>query len=602
MVSERELVGLLYRADWTKLTLSGTVRGTGPVIDSVISVQSDEPLSGPWQREDAEPIWTFEPGGEGAARSLSVAPGRRFRAEDADGAWAVGSDGARLWHWFRDRPAGVFAGFDDRPRPPYRTLLVPSWLLTRYSLVLDGEVTACGRAGVRVLGTPRQVAERAGRFSGGLGRNASGGGLFAPIPRWLSLEQWSEVEAVVDAELGILLRCSERAGDEPPSVTEFMSLDVGGLTEASRFSAPSGSVFGGDKGSWTRGPGDRPADGAAGAPLGDALGEALGAAGKEAAKTVAGMAAGGLGALIRYAPKWRQVDPFARAAAEAADPEADMPTDEPDPDGPAGEAAPVLADEVLADEVLHLVYRSGLAAPSLRATLHQWRDLGTVLAAVPPSARGKGFGGVGFLVDAVRDLTREAMAGDNHAVSTVAMGGWNEYRIDVVRSIADAAIFPAGRLNRHVALTIASDGVRQWKVYSDRVLTGAAASPPSDLADLVDASWLLDNDLDLSGGTEVWLGGRRAYRIVARYREEAARSGMGWWGRLFYPAVAVVDAETGQVLRLTRFKGGRPAVRQELRDVAALDAGADFGFTPPAGLPVYGAESERDEGRPGTRA
>jgi hypothetical protein len=54
MVSERELVGLLYRADWTKLTLSGTVRGAEPVIDTVIGVKSDGPLSGPWQREDAE--------------------------------------------------------------------------------------------------------------------------------------------------------------------------------------------------------------------------------------------------------------------------------------------------------------------------------------------------------------------------------------------------------------------------------------------------------------------------------------------------------------------------------------------------------------------
>ena len=28
-VDERELVGLLYRADWTRLTLTGTVRGSG---------------------------------------------------------------------------------------------------------------------------------------------------------------------------------------------------------------------------------------------------------------------------------------------------------------------------------------------------------------------------------------------------------------------------------------------------------------------------------------------------------------------------------------------------------------------------------------------
>ena len=28
-MDERELVGLLYRADWTRLSLSGTVRGVG---------------------------------------------------------------------------------------------------------------------------------------------------------------------------------------------------------------------------------------------------------------------------------------------------------------------------------------------------------------------------------------------------------------------------------------------------------------------------------------------------------------------------------------------------------------------------------------------
>lgn len=122
-------------------------------------------------------------------------------------------------------------------------------------------------------------------------------------------------------------------------------------------------------------------------------------------------------------------------------------------------------------------------------------------------------------------------------------------------------------------------------------------SPPSDLTDLVDASWLLDSNLALSGGAEVWLGGRRAYRIVARHRQAKVQM-TGWWEGLFFPAVAVVDAETGLMLRLTRLKGGRATLRQELRDVAALDPGADFGFTPPAGLPVRDAGSGRDEDQP----
>jgi hypothetical protein len=132
-------------------------------------------------------------------------------------------------------------------------------------------------------------------------------------------------------------------------------------------------------------------------------------------------------------------------------------------------------------------------------------------------------------------------------------------------------------------------------VFADRVLTADAAPPPLELADLVDASWLLYGSLDLSGGSEFWLAGRRAFRIVARYREETLLGSMGWLEHLFFPAVAVVDAETGLVLRLTRFRGGRPAARRELRDVTPLEPEASFGFTPPDGLPVRDAETTREQ-------
>jgi len=87
---------------------------------------------------------------------------------------------------------------------------------------------------------------------------------------------------------------------------------------------------------------------------------------------------------------------------------------------------------------------------------------------------------------------------------------------------------------------------------------------------------------------------------VARYRD-VGRLGMGWWQRLFFPAVALADAETGLLLRLTRFKGGRPAMRQELRDLTSPEPGAGFRFTPPDGLPVVDPEADLGEGRPGTR-
>ena len=547
--------------------------------------------------------WSFAPSSEGAECTLSVAPGRRFRADGADGAWALGCDGTRLWHSFRDLPPDttVQFGFSNsgRPQPPYRALLAPSWLLTGYSLALDGEVTVAGRAGVRIRGTVRTVADRPNWVGRGrLGRSVDAGGLFAPIPRWLSnFAAWDEqVEVVVDAELGILLRCSRWSAGTTPQVTEFLSVDVPGTAGAAAFSAPAGSVFTGDKGgSWPREPHDRPAGEAAGTSFGDAVGEALGTAGKEAAKTVAGIAAGGLGALIRYAPSRQRVDPFTRAAAEAADPEAQMPANETAPDGSPASAED---SEALPDEVLYAVYRNGLAAPSFGATLHQWFAADALLAAVPQSVRGTGLGGVGFLVDALRDNTREATAGANHTISTVRMGGWREYRIDVVQSASDAAFFRSRRRGRDQAVTIASDGERRWNVFADRVVAGFATPPPSELADLVDASWLLDGVLHLSGGTETWLGGRRGYRIVARYREDAW-TGFDWWKRLFFPAVAVVDAETGLVLRLTRFKDGRPTLRQELRDVTALDANTGFGFTPPTGLRVEDIGAMPAEDRPG---
>jgi hypothetical protein len=617
MVSERELIGLLYRADWTKLTLSGTVTGTEPVTDIII-VQSARPPSGPWRQHErvSGPSWSFTPGVEDARCTLSVAPGQRFRADGTDGDWALGCDGTRMWHWFRDRPADTSAQFDftgsevrfdlsgsDRPRPPYRALLAPTWLLTGYSLALDGEETIAGRPAVRIRGTVRTVAERTTRVGGRPGRSTGIGGLFAPLPRWLSGPEPrdEQVEAVVDAELGILLRCSRWSADAAPRVTEFVSLSVPGTAESLVFSAPAESVFGDDNGgSRPRRTEDQPGDKAAGPSLGDAVGEALGTVGKEAAKTVAGLAAGGLGALIKYAPRPR-VDPFAQAAAEAADPEAEMPADETAPDGPA---AATSGSEALPDELLHAVYRSGLTPPSFGATLHQWFDVGALLAAVPQPVRGAGHGGVGFLLDALRDSARESTAGASHAMSTVRIGGWREYQIDVVRSASDAAFLRSRRRDKRdkdQALTIASDGERQWHVFADRVVSGPASPPPSELADLLDASWLLDPVLALSGGSETLLGGRRAFRIVATYRDHAW-TGLDWWKRLFFPAVAVVDAETGRLLRLTRFKGSRPTMCQELRDTAELGAGADFGFTPPSGRPAYDAETMGKEHRPWARA
>ena len=200
------------------------------------------------------PFWEFAPRGQDA-RTLAVAPGRRFRADGADGTWALGCDGARMWCWFRDRPASPTVGFngaDGQPRTPYRDLLEPSWLLSEYSLALAGEEAVAGRAGVRVRCTRRAVAAPVTEAGGPVGGSVRG--LFAPMPRWISAVGYpDEVEAVVDAELGILLRCARRSGDEPPKVSEFTALDVTGRP-APRRSPPRRAA----SSSGTRAPGPAP--------------------------------------------------------------------------------------------------------------------------------------------------------------------------------------------------------------------------------------------------------------------------------------------------------------------------------------------------------
>jgi hypothetical protein len=575
MIGEQELIRLLYRADWTRLALSGTVRGSGEVIDVASTWEKAPP---PWQH-GAEPPWSpdwnsqpregdagwyFQPSQDeaGTVHQVAVAPGHRFRVGSPDGSRAVGSDGTRIWHWQRDRPAAANSatGFNAKLQPPFALLLAPWWLLNGYSLLLDEDVTVGGRAGIRVLASPWSVLDRGGALSVPPPTMVLG-----PMPRWMQDQPWDEIDAVVDAELGILLRCTRRARHQAPDVTEFLSVEVGEPAAEASFQAPPGSTVSGG-GPWPPGLGP------------------LGTAGKEAAKAAAGIAAGGLGALIKLAPS-RRPDPFATATAEAdPDPEGGMPADEPAPAEPGRE-------QPVSDAVLQALHRGGSVTPRLTGVLHQWVAPAALLAAVPPGARQAGFGGVGFLVDAVREQLGAGGGASAHKVSAVTMGSWREYRIDVTRYPRRPGSHPfrPGAERVEGPRTIACDGVQQWRVYAGRVTAGPPGRVPGEIGDLLDASWLLESEL--RGGAEVTVGGRRAYRVTARARETAAA-----WSRLFLPAVALVDAENGWLLRLTTFKGGQPAQRLELRDIAEVAPGTEFGFTPPPGTPVTD-ETERPRPR-----
>ena len=551
MPGKRELVALLYRADWTRLCLSGEVHGVDASVPTVVTEtgpRKDVPFP-PFPK--APPFETFRP--ETNDWTLLLAPGMRYREESADGRHAQGCDGERVWRWVADLPPGVEIRFDSRPRPPHPELLAPSWLLAGYKVTIKGKVTACGRPGVRVLATPRRAERgwRAGHSAGLL-----------PALRLPPVIQYDQVIAVVDAELGILLSCERRRGDQSPEVSEFRSLAVDPEVDETRFTAPTGSAFG---------------DGS-GLP-----GWPFGSAGREAAKAVAGLAAGGLGAAIKYAPFGRPGRPgrpgrsgpsvtttWGIAVEEDDDAEAQMPGDDPFP-GDDADRPPI------SDKVLHALYRGGAGEPRFTATMHEWADAAALLEAVPESARKAGFGGVGFLVDTVHDMVRDV--GTAHQVGRVRIGGWDKYRIDMTY-LTRTREWRGGR--GPGPLTIACDGQRRWQVYTDRVLVGPAGPPPDDLIELLDGSWLLE--CALSGGEEIAVGGRRGYRVAVERRTELP-SPFAVFDRLFFPAVAVLDSGSGRLLRLTRYKGGKPAFRCELRDVTPDDSD-DFGFEPPAGLRI----------------
>ena len=482
MTAEAEVLRLVQEADWTGLRLATETNDGSRVL---------------------------------------LAPGRRFREQIPDG--LRGCDGERAWRMpgpGQDRDVSLTGG----PKPPLPMLFCPAWLLRSSRIEVRGHVTACGRDALHVVATERAtIGDRV-------------------MPRRL---RSGRTEALVDAELGILLRVAwfppEDADPdiESPEVTELVSLDLDPATDAAQFAAPPGSVVGE---SWV---------------------EAFNAGGPAAAvaKTAAGLAAGGLSALIRYWPTVR-----ARADADPADPEAVMPADDPPPEiSPVGRpAGPQVSDEVL--QVLH---NSGTAA--FQATMHEWQDLPAIVSQAPEGARRAGFGGLGTLLDTLAEHSGEPA----HSVSAVRVGGPGRFQIDYQHPV------------KRRPKTIACDGERRWVVYQDRMMVGPARQPPGDVADLADASWLLE--CRIAGGALIMAGDRPAYRL------DVARGDAPWSFLMFlFPsAVAVVDAELGVILSLTSYLGGKPVRRFELRDVTS--GPGDFRVDLPPGLH---AEPEPDPPAP----
>jgi hypothetical protein len=543
MTDTPDLVVLLYRADWTRLSLAAEVShtidhdldalrsGTGALgaaslFGSPHGPRGLVPRSGRRARPSGNEWETATDlqGTETSRSTLLVAPGGRCRYQ-GDG-FASGCDGDRSWQEFEEE--GRLVEMTGGPRPPLATLLRPSWLLNGYTLEIGGSATTLGREGLRVVATPRRsIRDAATRW----GR---------PVDR---------VEVIVDPELGILLRHEEIFQGKRLSLTELVSVSFNPVEAAddAQFQPPSG---------WEAAEKDAETP----APRGP---------GWEVTKLVTGLAARGMGAWFKSS----RFDTFGQATRE--EPDAAMPEDEPMPSA----ASPV------SDEVLHLLYESeSRQAPGIEATLHSWFDFAGWLSKFPDEVRQAGIGGFGSLVDAA-DLRIPA----EHEVSRLRLSGPDRYRIDYVL-----------RAGKSSLKAISCDGQRRWRILNEEVRVGPAepaplASPLSQIANLFDPSWLLESRL--TGGTETVIGGRRGYRLaVASNDPPAVASGYSWWQSIFSPDEVVVDAELGFLLCSISHAGPRVAMREELRDVTTAYSGEPGDFQPdlPPGTRVVEEEPDHD--------
>ena len=544
MTDTPDLVVLLYRADWTRLSLAAEVSHTidhdldalrpgagapwaawpfgpphGPRDPVAGSGRRARPSGNEWEKA------TDLQGTETSRSTLLVAPGGRCRYQ-GDG-FASGCDGDRSWQEFEEE--GRLVEKTGGPRPPLATLLRPSWLLNGYTLEIGGSAATLGREGLRVVATPRRsLRDAATQWR-------------RPVDR---------VEVIVDAELGILLRHEEIFEGKPLSLTELVSVSFNPVEAAddAQFQPPSG---------WEAAEKNAKIPSASGP-------------GWELAKLATGLAARGMGALFKS-----RYDPFGQATRE--EPEAAMPEDEPMPSA----ASPV------SDEVLHLLHDSeSRQAPGIEATLHSWADFAALLSKLPDQLRGPGFGGFGSLID-VADLRIPA----DHGVSRLRISGPDRYRIDYVL-----------RAGKSRLVAISCDGERCWRILDEEVRVGPAApsriaSPLSQIANLFDPSWLLESRL--TGGTETVIGGRRGYRLaVAPADPPRVSDPARWWQTIFAPDEVVVDAELGFLLRTISHTGPRVVSRDELRDVITAYSGEPGDFQPdlPPGTPVV--EEEPGDGAP----
>jgi hypothetical protein len=449
-----DLVVLLYRADWTRLSLSATVAWTrDPAVDRRLLQRKMSELRevlGPLPRVGPLPRWDHYDEGNlprDSEHRILLAPGGRYRVEAVDGSPAGISDGEQSWRIDEDKAErGPAAG----PDQALRGLVTPQWLLACYELEITGDEVISGRPAIRVLGTPRQ------------GRR---GGVYHLLDR---------VAVLVDAELGILLRSEQIFEGLTREVAELREviIDPAETAAPGLFAPPPGMPVT-----------DRD-------EMPDCQPSGLG---WQVVSTAANITASAMGFVVRHAPRGRTTWP-------SGDEEPEMPGDAR---LSAAEWAVRLAP---GDELINLLYRTGRPALAVHAELHQWIDaaamvyrVNAVRADMP--APLDGLFGPDALWDAAGERAREF--GTIHRVARFRAWTPDRYRLD----------YRSGDCGKRYK-SIACDGEYTTKLFDDRVATGPARPLDADYAALLDPAWLLSG-WRLVAASPVTVSGRAGFRLLA---------------------------------------------------------------------------------------
>jgi hypothetical protein len=165
---------------------------------------------------------------------------------------------------------------------------------------------------------------------------------------------------------------------------------------------------------------------------------------------------------------------------------------------------------------------------------------------MPEEMRAAGGGGFASLLDTVTSAMNVT-----RTEARLRVSGPDRYRLDY-----------SARPRPVDATTISCGGERCWRVFQDRTLVGPATPLREAIVSLAESSWLLR--LRLSGGAELTYRGRpaRQFRVTSSGGEHVPGLLMS------FPADAIVDAETGCLLRLLCYADDTLAVWSELDDIS----------------------------------